>query len=85
MHDDQSVSRTVDTVRPLRHLADGGTRETAGTSGFAAPLTAPPAVLAARNAARPAPVPDAAVQRMISRWEAPDTTEAHAVSWIDTR
>jgi predicted kinase len=48
-------------------------------------LEAPPAVLAARNSARLAPVPAAAVQRMISRWEAPDRTEAHAVSWVDTR
>jgi predicted kinase len=48
-------------------------------------LEAPPAVLSARNAARPSPVPAAAVERMIARWEAPDVTEAHAVTWHDTR
>lgn len=48
-------------------------------------LEAPPGVLFARNGARPAPVPAAAVERMIGRWETPDLTEAYAVSWIDTR
>jgi predicted kinase len=48
-------------------------------------LEAPPGVLLARNSARQSPVPAAAIERMIARWEAPDLTEAHAVSWIDTR
>jgi predicted kinase len=48
-------------------------------------LEAPPAVISARNAARLSPVPAAAVERMIGRWETPDLTEAHAVTWLDTR
>ncbi|MEU1789866.1 AAA family ATPase [Streptomyces sparsogenes] len=47
-------------------------------------LEAPPAVLRARNAARPRPVPEAVVDRLIRRWETPDPTEAHRVTWIDT-
>jgi predicted kinase len=46
-------------------------------------LEAPREVLRARNAARAAPVPEAAVERMIRKWEAPDVTEAHAVRWVD--
>ncbi|MEV0269039.1 AAA family ATPase [Hamadaea sp. NPDC050747] len=48
-------------------------------------LEAPPGAISARNSARTSPVPAAAVERMIGRWETPDLTEAHAVSWIDTR
>jgi predicted kinase len=48
-------------------------------------VEAPAAVISTRNAARPAPVPAAAVERMIARWETPDITEAHAVTWLDTR
>lgn len=48
-------------------------------------VEAPPAVISARNAARTAPVPAAAVERMIARWETPDITEAHTVTWLDTR
>jgi predicted kinase len=48
-------------------------------------LEAPPGVISARNSARSAPVPAAAVERMVGRWETPDLTEAHTVSWIDTR
>lgn len=48
-------------------------------------VEAPPAVISARNAARTAPVPAAAVERMVSRWETPDITEAHSITWLDTR
>jgi predicted kinase len=48
-------------------------------------LEAPPQVLRARNAARRDPVPTAAIERMLRRWETPDPTEAHEVRWIDTR
>ncbi|NUR72990.1 MAG: AAA family ATPase [Hamadaea sp.] len=48
-------------------------------------LEAPPGVVSARNSSRTSPVPAAAVERMIGRWETPDLTEAHAVSWLDTR
>lgn len=39
---------------------------------------------AARNAARAAPVPDAALSRMLDTWEVPDLTEAHAIEHIET-
>ncbi|MGQ0844872.1 MAG: AAA family ATPase [Sporichthyaceae bacterium] len=44
-------------------------------------LEAPPAVLRARNRARPAPVPDAVIDRLVRKWETPDPTEAHTVAW----
>jgi predicted kinase len=47
-------------------------------------LEAPPQVLRARNRARPQPVPEAVVDRLIDRWETPDPTEAHTVEWIST-
>lgn len=47
-------------------------------------LEAPPHILHARNQARPAPVPTAVIDRLAARWEAPDPTEAHVVSWVDT-
>ncbi|MCG5214840.1 AAA family ATPase [Streptosporangium sp. KLBMP 9127] len=46
-------------------------------------LEAPPRILRERNLARSHPVPDAVVDRLIGRWEAPDPTEAHSVTWID--
>jgi len=39
------------------------------------------AELRRRNAARPDPVPRAAIDRMIERWTVPDPTEAHAVTY----
>ena len=39
-------------------------------------------VLSRRNAARPDPVPRAAIDRMIERWTVPDPTEAHAVTYL---
>jgi predicted kinase len=42
-------------------------------------VEAPEAVLRERNRQRVAPVPDAVIDRLIDRWEAPDLTEAHAV------
>lgn len=47
-------------------------------------LEAPPEIIRARNNARPAPVPQAVVNRMIDRWEAPQVTEAHTVRWVRT-
>ncbi|MFI0352002.1 AAA family ATPase [Actinomadura sp. 9N407] len=47
-------------------------------------LEAPPEVLRRRNRARPAPVPDAVIDRMVRRWEMPDPTEAHQVDWVST-
>jgi predicted kinase len=38
----------------------------------------------ARNRARPSPVPDAVIDRLLRRWEAPDLTEAHAVYTVTT-
>lgn len=45
-------------------------------------LEAPLDVIKSRNAARPAPVPDAVIDRLVNRWEAPDPTEAHTVQWL---
>lgn len=42
-------------------------------------LEAPPRVLRDRMARRSAPVPTAAMRRLVHRWEAPDPTEAHRV------
>jgi predicted kinase len=47
-------------------------------------LEAPEHVVRARNAARPKPVPQAVIDRLVRRWEAPDLTEAHAVHRVDS-
>lgn len=47
-------------------------------------VEAPPAVVHARNRARAAPVPERVMLRLAAHWEAPDPTEAHAVTWVDT-
>ncbi|GAA3936737.1 AAA family ATPase [Actinomadura viridis] len=47
-------------------------------------LEAPPEVLARRNRGRPAPVPEAVIERLVRRWEMPDPTEAHRVLWLST-
>ncbi|MFC0041871.1 AAA family ATPase [Actinomadura rayongensis] len=47
-------------------------------------VEAPPKVLRARNRARRVPVPDAVIDRLARRWEAPDPTEAHRVEWVAT-
>jgi predicted kinase len=45
-------------------------------------LEVPPAVLWQQNRERPSPVPEAAIQRLLSRWEVPDRTEAHRLEWL---
>ena len=47
-------------------------------------LEAPPRVLRERMGRRSAPVPAAAVERLIRRWECPDPTEAHRVARLVT-
>ena len=47
-------------------------------------LEAPPDVIRTRNAARPATVPQAVIDRLVARWEPPDPTEAHTVHLVDT-
>jgi predicted kinase len=47
-------------------------------------VEAPPEVLRRRNQAREHPVPDAVIDRLASRWEAPDRTEAHDLTYVDT-
>ncbi|GAA2376672.1 hypothetical protein GCM10010432_37720 [Catellatospora methionotrophica] len=47
-------------------------------------LEAPGPVLRARNAARAAPVPDAVIDKLISKWETPDVTESHTLHRLDT-
>jgi putative nucleotidyltransferase with HDIG domain len=46
-------------------------------------VEAPEPVLRRRNQARARPVPDAVIDRMLSRWQVPDPTEAHLVEWIE--
>lgn len=46
-------------------------------------IEAPPAVLRGRNRARVHPVPDAVIDRLLARWELPDPTEAHQVTWVN--
>lgn len=47
-------------------------------------LEAPPDVLGLRNQARADPVPHAVIDRLVRRWELPDPTEAHSVTWCRT-
>ncbi|GLZ03299.1 hypothetical protein Acsp03_07660 [Actinomadura sp. NBRC 104412] len=47
-------------------------------------LEAPRDVLLRRNRERPHPVPDAVIDRLVRRWEAPDPTEAHTLRWLAT-
>jgi predicted kinase len=44
-------------------------------------LEVPPAEQRRRNAARPVPVPEAALERMLNSWEPPKINEAHRVDW----
>jgi predicted kinase len=44
-------------------------------------VEAQPGELSRRNQARPRPVPDTAIERMLARWQVPDATEAHEVLW----
>ncbi|MEV4411285.1 AAA family ATPase [Catellatospora sp. NPDC049609] len=47
-------------------------------------LEAPPDVLRARNGRRQARVPEAVLDRLVSKWETPDATEAHTLHLLDT-
>jgi predicted kinase len=47
-------------------------------------IEAAEATVRARNRTRADPVPDAVLDRLIRRWEAPDLTEAHRVHLVDT-
>ena len=47
-------------------------------------LEAPPAVVRQRNRSRRSPVPESVLDRLIGRWEAPDLTEAHTITWAVT-
>lgn len=44
-------------------------------------IEAPEARLRRQNRDRPAPVPEAVIERLLARWEVPDPTEAHRVDW----
>lgn len=41
----------------------------------------PPAVLSRQNRRRPRPVPEAALRRLLDRWEVPDPSEAHQIEY----
>lgn len=45
-------------------------------------VEAPEERLLRQNRQRPAPVPQAVLERLLDRWEVPDRTEAHAVEWV---
>jgi len=47
-------------------------------------IEASPEVLRRRNQAREHPVPDAVIDRLAWRWEAPDRTEAHELTYVVT-
>ena len=42
----------------------------------------PEPVLRRQNRSRSQPVPDGVIDRLLSRWEVPDLTEAHRVDWV---
>ncbi|MDR7274930.1 AAA family ATPase [Catenuloplanes atrovinosus] len=44
-------------------------------------LEAPRSVIHRQNAARPSPVPATVIDRLITKWESPDPTEAHSVTF----
>ncbi|MEV6522958.1 AAA family ATPase [Longispora sp. NPDC051575] len=76
------VWNATNVTRQLREQCVGLITAYGGRVDLVA-LEAPPAVLRARNRARPAPVPDAVIGRLAAKWETPDVTEAHSVTWID--
>ncbi len=45
-------------------------------------LDAPWDEIRRRNRARPRPVPEAVLDKLLDRWEVPDRTEAHEVVWV---
>jgi predicted kinase len=47
-------------------------------------VEASPGALRERNATRDAPVPPPVLDRLLNRWETPDPTEAHRVTWVVT-
>jgi len=49
-----------------------------------AAIEAPQDVIIRRNSARFRPVPDTAIKRMLDIWEAPDPTEAHRVTYVES-
>jgi tRNA uridine 5-carbamoylmethylation protein Kti12 len=45
-------------------------------------VEAPWPALLRQNRARPRPVPEPVIERLLERWEVPDPTEAHQVEWV---
>jgi predicted kinase len=77
------VWNATNVSRQLREQCIGLVADYQGRVELVA-LEAPPRVLRERNRAREAPVPDAVIDRLVGRWETPDPTEAHNVSWLST-
>jgi predicted kinase len=77
------VWNATNVSRQLREQCIGLVADYRGRIELVA-LEAPPRVLRERNRARDAPVPDAVIDRLVGRWETPDPTEAHQVSWLST-
>ncbi|MDL4776668.1 AAA family ATPase [Actinomadura xylanilytica] len=77
------VWNATNVSRMLREQCTGPMADYRGRVEMVA-LEAPPHVLRERNHGRPAPVPDTVIERFVRRWETPDLTEAHRVSWLTT-
>ncbi|WP_067818485.1 AAA family ATPase [Actinomadura kijaniata] len=77
------VWNATNVSRQLREQCTGLVADYHGRVEIVA-LEAPPPVLHARNRARPSPVPEAVIDRLVGRWEQPDPTEGHRVDWITT-
>ena len=46
-------------------------------------VEAPYADLWRQNRERQAPVPEYVMQRMLTQWQTPELTEAHALTWVE--
>ncbi|GAA2440054.1 AAA family ATPase [Actinomadura vinacea] len=77
------VWNATNVSRMLREQCTGLIADYRGRIELVA-LEAPPEVIGRRNRSRPAPVPDAVIDRLVRRWETPDPTEAHHVRWLST-
>ncbi len=77
------VWNAINVSRRLRDQAIGLVADYHGRVDLVA-IEASPEILRRRNRAREHPVPDAVIDRLASRWEAPDRTEAHDLTYVVT-
>ncbi|GAB3666807.1 AAA family ATPase [Actinocorallia lasiicapitis] len=76
------VWNATNTSRQLREHCTGLVADYRGRVDLVS-LEAPPRLLKQGNRARPAPVPEAVIDRLAAKWELPDPTEAHTVTWVE--